>query len=225
MAEARFAYWQNPSLGAILGWDLKRCQETGLLNEGPALQQRLLTATVTCETDCSGRHDTELSASSRGALCGAHIESAVKAHRYPCCATGAVMCPMSIIKASISEERASAYLGWEEKQSETLAPDPRPLGESHNGSQADAHSRADSIRPHVSKWKPAPELVFDVDSANVDVIIHREIEPAPWNQGQEIPTSVSERQLDMSVANQKLRIRLPPAGSYEHPWPGKIILL
>ena len=57
----------------------------------------------------------------------------------------------------------------------TLSPDPSPLGESQNASEANAHTSTHPIRIHAPKWKPVPELVFEIDRTNVDVIAQLEI--------------------------------------------------
>jgi hypothetical protein len=70
-----------------------------------------------------------------------------------------------------------------------------------------------------------PELVFDIDCTNVDVIIQRQIEPASRNQGKEVPTGVVKRDPDVAITNEELRIRLPPTGSQEHSRTSQIVLL
>jgi len=57
----------------------------------------------------------------------------------------------------------------------TLSPDPSPLGESQNASEANADTSTHPIRVHASKWKPVPELVFEIDGTKVDVIVQLEI--------------------------------------------------
>ena len=104
-------------------------------------------------------------------------------------------------------------------------PDSRALGESHNRSQAKAYSRANSIRVHASEWKFTPELVFEVDDTDVDVVVHLKIEAASRNQRQKVAMGELEWKVNMTIADQKFRVRLPLTRSQKHPRPGKVVLL
>jgi hypothetical protein len=66
-------------------------------------------------------------------------------------------------------------------------------------------------------------LVFDIERTDIDVIIHLKVEPNSRNQSEKVPMRVTERQFDVPIPDQKLRVRLAPPGSYQDPGSGEIV--